>query len=99
MSEVASSYVRLLWGLIDRLHDQPEAFAGGPLHIVVDDHNVEDDCIDFCRNALMTSDYLPRVNNVSAVILDMLEPLSVEVRQEIVSCRGFDDDGRRISRD
>lgn len=35
---------------VERLHDHPAGCAGGAMHVVTDDWNIDDDSVGFCRD-------------------------------------------------
>lgn len=41
-----------LGALVEEFYALPECSVGGPLHVVTDDYNVEDDSIAFCERSL-----------------------------------------------
>ena len=51
MSKKVSDYDICLM-LAKMLYSQPNCLAGGPLHIILDDFNIEDSNIDFCEKHL-----------------------------------------------
>lgn len=44
--------MRQLVEQINRLYEMPNCGVGGPLHVVTDDFNVEDHCLDACERLL-----------------------------------------------
>jgi hypothetical protein len=83
-------YIRLLWNVIGYFYEDLNQGAGGPLHIVTDDYNVEDSSLAHCRGSLADYD---DVHHAAALILDMLAPLSIEDRGGVVRgamCLGHD---------
>jgi len=57
--------------------------SGGHLHIVVDDFNLEDDSLAFCRRELkapLMADETQEKRDAEEACLDLLEKLSVEDR-------------------
>lgn len=53
---VANPEVDRVARLIAAFYALPECGAGGPLHIVTDDTNVEDHSLDFCERELVNPD-------------------------------------------
>lgn len=77
--------------LISALYEAEEYFTGGPLHILTDDHNVEDSHLSFCREQISAfvrpdeyEDYA-KVAKLSSWILDLMEPMSTKERAVTVS--------------
>ena len=83
-------------GYIGALYGAPSGGTGGPLHVVTDDFNVEDDNLVFCRKYI--ADWEPygdgedeeRVRLLSAWILDLLEPMS-EVERSVAIALGHNE--------
>jgi hypothetical protein len=73
--EVFETRIGLLWEFRYMFYAQWDCVCGGPLHILLDDGNVKDSDIQFCREELQ----LPRwdhIRELGTVILDMLGKLS-----------------------
>lgn len=76
---------RTIRACIEELYGLPECSTGGPLHIIVDDENVEDHHLDFCRQALEEGRHwsmddadpvaVEAIKLVGKEILDRLSPL------------------------
>lgn len=83
-----------VWGPIvaniAALYQQEDAGTGGPLHVIVDDTNVDDETLDAHRDASVsrwaTEYYLPETLALSAKILDALKPLPVHIRALVCEC-------------
>lgn len=63
--------------------------TGGPLHIVVDDYNVEDQFLDSCREAILNDpayDHFREVDwtTLGVKILDGLYALDVPTRKKVL---------------
>jgi len=65
-----------LTGSLDRLYSLPDCAAGGPLHIVTDDYNVEDHHLDFCADQLAGGSWPDEVVELAAAILAELRRLT-----------------------
>lgn len=77
---------------IAALYKNPAGGTGGPLHVVVDDYNVDDESLSFCRGQMKewtpydcTADDGIRVLMLSGWILDLLEPMSVIERSVTIA--------------
>lgn len=67
---------------IDAYYDLPDHTTGGNLHIVLDDGNVEDSSILWCRrHAASEGDY------ISMLLADLLLQLDIEQRKNLVDPR------------
>ena len=77
--------------LIRDLYELPEGGTGGPLHVVVDDYNVEDDSIDFygrcvrgentdCDDASYYGEAWPALQDVSQQIIGLFRQMTVAER-------------------
>lgn len=65
--------------LVREYYSRPENGCGGSLHIVLDDHNLEDHCIAFCREwAAKRSDH------DGVRLADLLIQLTRTQRQKLV---------------
>lgn len=71
------------------LHAHPDGGTGGPLHIVVDDDNVDDSNLAYCRGNIVSWDAydtesppetVDRARALSTWILDLLDPMSTKER-------------------
>lgn len=79
--------------LIAALHEMPAGGVGGPIHIVTDDTNVEDDHLSYCRGYIDEwwghKDYSEyeagKVVTICGWILDLLEPMDTKQRSVTVS--------------
>jgi hypothetical protein len=62
------------------------AAAGGDLHITTDDGNVEDAHLEFCREEVKKNEYgYPAAQlAIENAILDLLTPLTVEQREQLM---------------
>jgi hypothetical protein len=83
--EEAASYIAALYNTTN-------GGVGGPVHIVTDDYNVDDDSLLFCRGEIKRwTPYEPehgdgdRVKALATWILDLLEPMSVVERSVTVA--------------
>lgn len=68
--------------------------AGGNLHIVIDDWNLEDSSLDFCRNAILTTERDGGGDEESLAVqlecVELLRALSLEERVSALAIqRGF----------
>jgi hypothetical protein len=77
---------------IAALYKNPAGGTGGPLHVVVDDYNVHDESLSFCRGRMKewtpydcTADDGIRSLMLSGWILDLLEPMSVIERSVTIA--------------
>lgn len=76
-------------GLKERLYSFPTCVMGGPLHIVVDDLNVDDASLDFCERELdghwsideAAPEDRPRIREIGAALITALRPLAIEDRR------------------
>ena len=60
--------------------------TGGHLHIVLDDFNVEDEHVRFCREDEESKDFFPDdLWELSRACLDLLEPLTADQRGAVIS--------------
>lgn len=94
--EVTDEMIRVA-RIIDWFHTHEDCGAGGPLHIVTDDTNVDDSSLEFCRQQLAAGGYegfglgrqwvahAPEVIAVAGVILDGLQPMSEAQRARTVN--------------
>lgn len=81
---------RLVW----TLYNIDGCEVGGPLHIVTDDMNVEDGCLDFCAGGMDNwlrdwyadeyPDTVDEVRTVATSIIDALRPMSLAERATAV---------------
>jgi hypothetical protein len=60
--------------------------VGGDLHITTDDGNVEDSDLEFCREEVKKNEYgyPPAQLAIENAILDLLTPLTVEQREQVI---------------
>lgn len=65
----------LLSSLRDLLYAMPNCECGGPLHIILDDGNVRDSDIAFCRKEIENEEW-NYVRELCVCILDILNTLS-----------------------
>lgn len=63
-----------------------EHAVGGHLHIVTDDHNLGDECLRHCREAMESSTPRP-ATGVEWDALNALEALSVTARRKAIATR------------
>ena len=54
--------------LVDELYSMPECGVGGPLHIVLDDGNIDDESIHFCIRTMREHETVVRGMNGNAII-------------------------------
>lgn len=64
---------------LDRLYAMPDCAAGGPLHIVTDDYNVEDRHLEFCADRL--GEWPAATRKVAEAILSELRKMPVGERE------------------
>jgi len=69
------SRLSLLHSLSNTLYSQDGCSCGGPLHIILDDCNIRDSDIEFCRDRIKDDEYTP-IRELCVSILDMLATLS-----------------------
>ena len=73
--------------VLDQLHNLLYSYSdtctGGPLHIVLDDGNMYDDAMKFCRDRITENDHKHHKSTlaVCSAILDILEELSPAQRK------------------
>jgi hypothetical protein len=70
--------LRILTAMRAIFYGLPNCESGGPLHITLDDGNVDDECLDFCEQLL--ADEEPAVRILGKAILDMLRTLTEDER-------------------
>lgn len=64
--------------LVRRLYDLPEGAAGGNLHIVTDDWNLEDEHVLWCR------DQVVRIASGKVEEFDFTDPQQIAVERELI---------------
>ncbi len=73
--------------LVERIrafYELPDCSAGGPLHIVLDDTNVEDDHIEWCLNEGNLERYSPEVAKwARQIAADLLRIKSLTMRAAV----------------
>ena len=81
--------------LISLFYQLPKCSTGGPLHIVLDDYNIDDECLDLCE-ASLAEDYghwawSPSAELLGHKIVDGLRPLTLAHRAAVIWQRRYDD--------
>lgn len=67
--------------LIDRLYQQPDSSAGGPLHALLDDYNLD------CVEPWLDAEWLPSTVELANQIADRMRPLTEAQRGAIIAER------------
>ena len=74
--------------MITLFYRLPQCSTGGPLHIVVDDFNIDDACIDFCEKSLAESyghwAWSKSAEALGRRIIDGLRPLTLAQRAAVL---------------
>lgn len=73
--------------LVNDLYSLEGCVTGGPLHIVVDDYNLEAQDLEWCRKHLDGRDYEEHVKVLCHTILDALTPLTLAQRARAIHDR------------
>jgi len=79
--------------LVAELYSMPECGVGGPLHIVLDDGNIDDESIYFCTRTMREHFSVVHGLNGSAIvevcseIAEILLLMPMEQRQELYESR------------
>ena len=66
--------------LIEHLYDSPGGGAGGNLHIVTDDWNIDDEHLDFCSDLIKECETQERRITIEKMIIKNMREMSIEER-------------------
>lgn len=65
---------------LDLLYSLPGCAAGGPLHIVIDDGNVDDHHLDFCAEQMAADEWEVEVVEACEAVLALLREVPAQRR-------------------
>lgn len=92
LPKIDTPAVRAAADTIRAVYNAPGGLAGGNLHIVIDDYNVEDEHLEFCaaRHAEHVGTDDPALVDAEARCIDALRPLTEEERVSAIAlCDGY----------
>ena len=88
--QLDSPAIRAAAEAIAAVYDLPEGGAGGSLHVVVDDFNIDDDDLPWAQQWLNEHQDDPEARRVEQNCLDKLRALTLEERASALSLhRGY----------